>query len=640
MGRPIVLSNGEMFIGLNNSGLVHDFYYPYIGLDNLNNARMNPHKIGLWVDGNFSWVDDGSWDIKMEYEADALISNILLNNNFLGLSIVIKDLIDPSANIFIRRLKIINNGKFKKDVRLFMHQVFELSDSGRADTALFVPDDNFILDYKGKYSLAISGKDSSGKSFDQWAVGNCGIENKLGTYVDATDGELSLNPVEHGEVDSVIRFKKDIEASSSEDIDYWVISTSSQYEAANMNKILMNMDIDKLLADSRDYWQKWIHVGDDNKPDKYRRDIDHSLMIIKAHIDDRGSVLASGDSSIFNYGRDYYCYCWPRDAAYGLWPLIRLGHYEEAKNFFEFARDTMHKDGYLMHKYQPDRTIGSTWHPLIHGKQKELAIQEDETATVVFMIGEFYKASGDKKFIEQIYHSFVSKAANFMCSYIDQQTGLPHASYDLWEEKFLTSTYTVSTVISALKAAALMANDMNLADDSIKYTKVADSIFNNLDKLYNKDGYYSKGFLLQQDGTLIYDNKIDISSLYGVFAFSGLDITDYRIQSTIKAVEKRILNRSPSGGVIRYEYDGYYLSKNQYPGNPWGVTTLLLSQVYIANNEINKAKELLDWAIQKELSTGAMSEQYDPEDSTPIGVTPLVWSQAQMINTILDLKNK
>ena len=114
MGRPIVLSNGEMFIGLNNSGLVHDFYYPYVGLDNLNNARMNPHKIGLWVDGNFSWVDDGSWDIKMEYEADALISNILLNNNFLGLSIVIKDLIDPSANIFIRRLKIINNGNMKQ----------------------------------------------------------------------------------------------------------------------------------------------------------------------------------------------------------------------------------------------------------------------------------------------------------------------------------------------------------------------------------------------------------------------------------------------------------------------------------------------------------------------------------------------
>ena len=640
MGRPIVLSNGEIFVGLNDSGLVHDFYYPYVGLDNLNNARINPHKIGLWVDGKFSWVDDGSWDIKLEYEADALISNILMNNNALEINLVIKDFIDPGSNIFVRRIKIINIGKLKKDVRLFMHQVFELSDSGRADTALFVPDDNYILDYKGKYSLAISGKDSTGKSFDQWAVGNCGIENKLGTYIDATDGELSLNPVEHGEVDSVIRFRKDIEASSSENIDYWIISTSSQYDATNINKTLMNMDIDKLLADSRDYWQKWIHQTDASKPDNYRRDIDHSLMIIKAHIDDRGSVLASGDSSIFNYGRDYYCYCWPRDAAYGLWPLIRLGYFEEAKNFFEFARDTMHKDGYLMHKYQPDRTIGSTWHPLIHGRQKELAIQEDETATVVFMIGEFYKKSEDKKFIEQIYHSFVSHAANFMCNFIDKQTGLPHASYDLWEEKFLTSTYTSSTVISALRAAAFIANELNLADDSIKYTKVADSIFNNLDKLYNNDGYYSKGFLLQQDGTLIYDNKIDISTLYGIATFSGMEVTDYRIQNTLKIAEKRILNRSPSGGVIRYEYDGYYLSKNQYPGNPWAVTTLLLSQIYIANNDIPKARELLTWAIEKELPTGAMSEQFDPEDSTPIGVTPLVWSQAQMINTILDLKNR
>ena len=111
-------------------------------------------------------------------------------------------------------------------------------------------------------------------------------------------------------------------------------------------------------------------------------------------------MLASGDSSIFNYGRDYYCYCWPRDAAYALWPLIRLGHFTEAKQFFEFARDTMHKDGYLMHKYQPDRAIGSTWHPLVHGRHKELAIQEDETACVIFMIGEFYEASRDKMFVE------------------------------------------------------------------------------------------------------------------------------------------------------------------------------------------------------------------------------------------------
>lgn len=640
MGRPIVLSNGEMFIGLNEFGLVNDFYYPYVGLENLNNARMSSHKIGVWVDNVFSWIDDGSWEISLDFESDALITKIDFINKNLNISIHSQDFIDCNKNIFIRHFKVTNDSDESRDVRLFLHQVFELSSFGRGDTALYVPDDNYILDYKGRYSLAISGKYSNGDGFDQWAVGNYAVENKQGTFIDALDGELSLNAVEHGGVDSVIRFQRKMEPRAVEHFDYWIIATSSQYDAMNLNEELMKMNIEKKLFETREYWHKWVHEGDNLKPLHNRRSVDHSLMVIKSHIDDRGSVLASGDSSIFNYGRDYYCYCWPRDAAYALWPLIRLGHFEEARHFFDFARDIMHRDGYLMHKYQPDRTIGSTWHPLIHGRQKELAIQEDETASVVFMLGEYYKASQDKKFIESMYHSFIYPASEFMIKFIDSQTGLPHASYDLWEEKFLTNTYTVSTVIAALRTASNIANVLDLADDSIKYSRAAESIVENLDKLIHKDGYFIKGFLLQPDGTLLYDNKIDISNLYGPVAYSGLDIQDYRIQNTIKEVEKRILNRSPSGGVIRYEYDGYYQSKNQYPGNPWIVTTLWLAQVYIANNQLDKAKELLNWSLQRELSTGILSEQFDPETKTPLGVTPLVWSHAELINTILDLENK
>jgi GH15 family glucan-1,4-alpha-glucosidase len=35
--------------------------------------------------------------------------------------------------------------------------------------------------------------------------------------------------------------------------------------------------------------------------------------------------------------------------------------------------------------------------------------------------------------------------------------------------------------------------------------------------------------------------------------------------------------------------------------------------------------------------SGALSEQFDPETGFAIGVTPLVWSHAEMINTLLDL---
>jgi glucoamylase len=639
MGRPVVLSNGQLFVGLDENGLVHDFYYPYVGLENLTNARSSQHKIGVWVDGAFKWTDDGSWEVQVDFEEDALISSIRLHSNELAITLHLQDYVDSEYNALIRHIFIINEADHERDVRLFMHQVFQISRAGRADTAIYVPDDHYILDYKGRYCLLIAGKFSGGEDFDQYAVGNYGIEGKAGTFLDADDGELSGNAVEHGGVDSVIRFQKQLGAGERAAIDYWVVAASSQTDAQNIHlEFKHEAKLEERMRHVRQNWQQWLGGGDIAIPDFHTRSLQHSLLIIKAHCDDRGSVLASGDSSIFNYGRDYYCYCWPRDAAYALWPLIRLGHFDEAKEFFDFARDTMHKDGYLMHKYQPDRAIGSTWHPLVHGRRKELAIQEDETAGVIFMIGEYFEANqADEHFIQSLYQTFVKPCANFMVKFIDSQTGLPHASYDLWEEKFLTSTYTVCTVIAGLQTAAKLAETFEEPDNASKWSKAADGIRQNLDKLYHPDGYFRKGFLLLEHGELQYDDTLDISNLYGPYMYGALQLQDERLTNTARHIEERLLNTSPSGGVLRYENDNYFLTKRQYKGNPWIVSTLWLAQYYATTGQTDKAQPLLEWSLQHELPSGVLSEQFDPETGAPLGVTPLVWSHAELVNTLLDL---
>ena len=638
MGRPVVLSNGQMFVGLDENGLVHDFYYPYVGLENLTTARSTHHKIGVWVDGQFKWTDDGSWEVSMDFEIDALISSIKLHSNDLAITLELQDYIDKDYNALVRHITITNNAEQERDIRLFMHQVFQISREGRADTALYVPDDHYILDYKGRYTLLIAGQFSDNQDFDQYAVGNYGIEGKAGTFLDATDGELSENAVEHGGVDSVIRFKRQIPGGKTTSLDYWIIASSSQTDAAKTHAEFKAQDMADRLRHVRQSWQQWIGGGQIKVPDFHKRSLQHSLLVIKAHCDERGSILASGDSSIFNFGRDYYCYCWPRDAAYALWPLIRLGHFDEAKQFFEFARDTMHPDGYLMHKYQPDRAIGSTWHPLIHGKNQELAIQDDETAGVIFMIGEYFEANPeDKNFVEHLFNTFVTPGANWMSDFIDGSTGLPHASYDLWEEKFLTHTYTVCIVIAGLQTAAALATAFERPEEAAKWQKAASGIRSNLDKLYHPDGYFRKGFLLLDNGELQYDDTLDISSLYGPFMYAGLPMQDERLVSTAKQVEERLLNSSPSGGVLRYENDNYFLTKRQFKGNPWIVSTLWLAQYHQTAGETKKAQELLDWALAHELPSGVLSEQFDPETGSPLGVTPLVWSHAELVNTLLDL---
>lgn len=646
MGRPVVLSNGQLFVGLDERGLVHDFYYPYVGLDNLTNARSSQHKIGVWVDGDFLWVTDDNWSIDVTYQPHAMMSNVRMQSAKLGVTLYFQDFVDSDYNAFIRHITITNDRDEEREIRLFMHQVFQISRAGRADTAMYVPDDDYILDYKGRCCLLIAGKQSAGvpaessKSFDQYSVGNYAIEGKAGTFMDAEDGELSGNAVEHGGVDSVLRFCNVTRGKESFDVDYWIVAADSQTDAQVVHTYLKYYPVADRVDKAQEYWKKWLEPGQDRialMEESHRKELEVSALIIKAHCDARGSILASGDSSIFNYGRDYYCYCWPRDAAYALWPLIRLGHYDEARRFFEFARDTMNRDGYLMHKYQPDRAIGSTWHPLVHGKNKELAIQEDETAMVVYMIGEFYRRTQDKAFLSSFYDTFVSPCADFMTHFVDKATGLPHASYDLWEQKFQTSTYTVSTVIAGLETASYLAEQADHPDDALRWRKAADGFRTRLPALYHPDGYYRKGFLLQDDGSLQYDDTLDISNLYGPFMFAGLPEDDETVASTLKHVEEKLLNTSPIGGVIRFPGDGYFLAKSQYAGNPWIVCTLWLAQIYLAEGRTDDARQLIAWSEARGLASGSLSEQFDPENGFVLGVTPLVWSHAEFINTVLDL---
>jgi GH15 family glucan-1,4-alpha-glucosidase len=141
MGRPVILGNGALTVGLNEHGLVHDFYYPYVGLENLTTARSIPHKMGVWADGVFSWFDDeAAWQTTVTIELDALVAQVSRVSSTLGLQIDTREFVDVEYNAFCRQVHIRNTTEQTRDVRLFQHQVFEISRGGRADTALFVPE--------------------------------------------------------------------------------------------------------------------------------------------------------------------------------------------------------------------------------------------------------------------------------------------------------------------------------------------------------------------------------------------------------------------------------------------------------------------------------------------------------------------
>lgn len=643
MSRPIVLGNGAMLVGLDKDGLVHDFYYPYVGLEDHINEKNMHHKIGIWVDGKFSWLDDGTWRTVLDYEEDSMVSTVRAVNDSLKIALEFHDFIDSTLNAFCRNVHVVNNSDKPRSVRVFFHQLFQISNSNRGDTALFEPNGNYILDYKGRRCFIIYAQNTNGQPFDQYSVGVHGIEGKEGTFKDAEDGELSGHPVEHGMVDSTIRLNLELPALSSKRVHYWIVAAATHHEALKVHTVLLGDGFTKRYEKTQKYWTEWLQTGKaeiKNIPSKHLVGFKKSLFIMKSHMDRRGSILASGDSEMLNYARDNYSYCWPRDACYVLWPLIRMGYKDEPRAFFEFARDVLTEEGSLMHKFQPDRAVGSTWHPLVHRGSPELAIQEDETAIVLFMLHEYLQISADEDFVHRMYDTLIQPAANFMENFIDKKTKLPHASYDLWEEKFSTSTYTAAITYAGLMSASKMADMFEYPDDAIRWQTVAQDIQEEAQKVFfsKQKQFFIKGFLLDDKGKKQIDDTIDVSSLYGAVMFGLFPIESDAVKKSMATLESQLLNQSPSGGLPRYEYDQYCAPQdNKYKGNPWFVTTLWLAQLYNEMGQPKKAKPLVDWVQSHMMKSGVLSEQIDPSTSEFRSVAPLIWSHAEFTNTLLDI---
>lgn len=637
MARPIVLSNGSLHVGINNYGLVHDFYFPHVGSENHAAGKSLRHKVGVWIDGQLSWLDDGSWEISFRAATDSLVGHVKARHAKLNVMLEFDDFVDASTHVFFRNIHVINLHNEKREIRLFMHQAFVIGDSrSMTDTAQYLPSSDAILHYRGNRAFVVSGRRAHGDVFDQHSIGLFGFDNKEGTYRDADDGELANGMVEHGRVDSTLRFSLLVAAHSSERVEYWIAAGESTRDAVSTHNIVRDQGLHTALSSTIAWWHAWlepastaIHGLTDAEQHAFLR----SLLVVKSHIDTHGAVIASSDSGMLKYWRDGYAYCWPRDGAYAIWPLVRLGYTKEPQAFFEFCRDILHPNGYLMHKYSADGSLGPSWHPYLHGDIAAPPIQEDESALVLFVFCQYFIKHPSQQLLDDYYDSLVTPIAEFLVDYTDPKTKLPKPSYDLWEEVFITSTYTTSIVCAALLAAAELADQRNDSESSLRWRSVAEDMRTAaLKLLYNhRDQSFRKG-ILATDSSIEYIDTIDVASFYGPFMFGLVDSSSDELRSMYDHV---IASLKRTTGISRYEHD-QYMKKDGQQSNMWFICTLWLAQYAFEVNDREQGSQLLSWVLSHQSSTGLLAEQADPLSEEPLSVSPLVWSHAELLSTLID----
>lgn len=643
MPRDLPIGNGNLLVAFDKNYLLREFFFPHVGEENHTLGR--PFRLGLWVNGQFNWLPTG-WQTQMDYLDSALVTKVELSHPQLGLHILANDTVDFHENIYLKKLTIENLTYEEKEVRLFFAQDFCISGNEIGDTAEYRPESNCLIHYKGARYFLISALRRGAYGLDQYATGNGAVGRFEGTWKDAEDGILSGNSIAQGSVDSVAAIHLMLMPKESAVCYYWIAAGQNWDEVRNLNEIVKKKTPEAFFARTLSYWHLWVNKEPLNKrllSEKIFRLYDRSLLILRTQINNCGSIIAANDSDVMLFNRDTYSYMWPRDGALTAYALDLAG-YGLTTDFYKFCAKIIEKEGYLRHKYNPSGTVGSSWHPWTQSHAGQLPIQEDETALVLWALWNHYALFKDIEFIKPLYKTLVKRAADFMMSYIDAETGLPLPSYDLWEERQGILTFTVAAVFGGLIAAANFAAAFGELELEQEYRQGAARIRQGMDRyLYlEKEQRFARMINIRPDRSIEVDATID-ASLYGCFAFGAYDPHDPKVQATMSQVSDRLWSR-PGGGLVRYENDPYFRAQAESIGNPWFVTTLWLAQYHIAiaadQRELEKAIAILDWVADHALPSGVLAEQIDPVTHEPLSVAPLTWSHASFVATVQQYLNR
>jgi oligosaccharide amylase len=646
MARALTLGNGSLLVCLDNFGFVRDFYFPYVGLEN--HVAGHKHRIGFSINDKFTWLDDGSWEISLGYKPETMVGYLVCKNEKLQISVVMEDSVYNESNVFLRQVDIYNHSDEFVDVKVFFHQIFHISESRKRNTAFYDPTHNAVVHYKGRRVFIVNGRTEQGTSIDDYTVGAYQFEGKEGSFRDAQDGNLTKNAVEHGSVDSVVRFCGSCEQKKKTRIYYWITAGKSLEEAYELNEMVLRKTPEGMLHSTESYWNAWLATRSEATKilkKEHQKLYNTSLFILRSHFDNGGSVIASADSEMIEYGKDDYSYMWPRDAAFIVESLDSAGYSEITKEFFLFCQEVLHPDGYLHHRFRPDKSLGSTWHAStsqqewLKDKILQLPIQEDESASVLHALWGHYEHTKDLEFIETLYRPLIEKIAQFLIHFVDEETGLPLPSYDLWEEKIGVSTYTCACVYGGLMAAAKFSelldkrNHMREYKDAAKKIKKAamDHLYSEKIRSFVRGAFYVEGKIVQNE-------VIDSSTLFGLWYFDMLPQDHPMFLDTLKQVMEKLSNPEDTKGIIRYEKDNYFRSTDK--SNPWFITTLWeaqrrLSQKEVTQADLDFALQTFDWVCEHMYPSGILAEQLNPYTGESLSATPLVWSHSVYIKTVL-----
>lgn len=631
-----ITGNSRFLASLGRTGRLYRLWWPNIDFpQHLDRIRSGVNLEGHLSTGGTAWFDEEGhgWQHEASYVPRTNIFRVKAFNQHLPLECVTVDFAIPEQDVFVREYSFTNHGDVPASFQFILYSSFHIAENRLYNSVFFDEEADAIVHYRHRYYFSLSSSIEcsgfqAGRAWDSARQGTL----HGGNIDTTTDGAMSWR------IDS-------LQPGQTATLPVYIAAGQDRFASLEALRLAKSRRSDEWYAETVSYWNNQIdQVAPCPAEDKDIKELyERSILMFKLMSDEQtGSIVAAPEFDEGYTSCGGYAYCWGRDAAFITTALDKAGLTQLTSRFYDWALAAQDPDGSWQQRHYHDGSLAPAW-----------GIQLDEGASIIWGMLSHYKHTQNSEFLNRVWPA-VWKGAEYLVAQLEEDTGLPRPSRDLWEERIAAHTYTAAAVYGGLTAAAEFARMQRREDLAASWEAEAKRIQSGIGQnCWNesKSSYYralklevwphmyeqaigqglpaytqtsKKGYVTH---FVQHDPMVDISLLGIAVPFAAVDPADERMRKTADTIEKYLA--SPEvGGIRRYEDDNYR------GGNPWILTTLWLAHYRIAVGEYDKAKELLHWAVQHRTSMGLLPEQVDKTTGETAWVVPLTWSHAMFVLTV------
>jgi glucoamylase len=606
--RPAaILGNGSLLATVSGRGEIERLFWPNVD----HGQHLGELRLGLELEETVIWLDEDPAEWEQSYVDSASV--LVTTARLVGASVEVTDLVTPGEPVLARGVTC------SRAARLVVRSIPSLDGDARNVAGYLDPASGALVFYERRVALAVQ------------LVAPCSVA----TLREGNGGE---------ETDDVVVHRAPVEGSLSAEIAQGkaalVLAAFGATPAEAIARLTRpaTVGFDVLAAERTAYDREAVALAEAPVETAGRVEAlyGRSLLVLEQLTDRQtGATIAAPEFDPDFAHSGGYGFVWPRDLAYNVLSLLAAGRGDLARPALRWLAREQAPEGLWLQRYWTDGSLAPSWG--LH--------QLDETGVVVFAYEAAWRALRDAALDRELWPS-ARAAGDFLCDFLDPESGLPLPSVDLWEQTDGQHSYSAAATYGGLAACAAMAARHEPVLEA-RYREAAARVRAAIDThlwseehgRYLRSRWVGRSDELGDDTPAIFERRLryptravrsvdreDVrvdSSLLGLsWPFGAVDPGSPRMRATVAAVEREL--QLADGGVRRHEGDDYA------GGNAWLISTLWLGLAQRQAGDGAGWKRALEYALARQTPLGLLPEQVS-ESGDPAWVVPLGWSHAMLV---------